>query len=286
MSEDLKYCPICNSDIKTILYPSKNIVRCESCGVIYLDKKLSEEKLKEFYQKYADGGSHMRLPDNDDAINNTTLNRHYMMNKILKYKSSGKILDIGCGWGAFLNNARKNNFEVYGLEICKKMKDYGTNHLHISISDKDFLDESYDENFFDVIIFNHSLEHLPKQKNVFEKVNRILKTGGLFCGIVPNFNSVCSKFYKENWYWLDSNYHYIHYTPNSLKSTMKSFKFKCLEQYTDIDDYTLSNINEAINNLYGYNKDESDVLKYKRKKLERMNLGEAIIFFYEKESNL
>lgn len=286
MKNDMKYenierCPFCESSQFSYIYENKNIVRCDSCNLVYPNKRLTEESLYKLYQDYAKEGSHMSIPNNLEEVKCHGLQRQYMMEKILKYKQTGKILDIGCGWGGFLFNARNNNFYVYGVELTENCVKYGNNILNIPIFNVDINTTTlFKDGMFDVVIMNHTLEHMTNQKRTLRRIYDLLSNGGIFIGIVPNFNSLCSKCDKDKWEWLDSHYHYVHYTPLTLKNTFMEMGFDVMEIETAMDDYNYNKLKYVIQQVYGISEEES--VKKQINRLSKLNLGEAIIFVVKK----
>ena len=114
-------CPFCSST-KAIQYRNVgDIVKCLSCGTVYLRTRYTQNILNQVYQRYEDNGSHLTPPEDVSNAKTTPLRREFLMSEILEYiQPKGHLLDIGCGWGAFLDNARDKGFDVSGIEITQK----------------------------------------------------------------------------------------------------------------------------------------------------------------------
>lgn len=101
---------------------------------------------------------------------------------------SGKILDVGCGAGAFTGTIKRKrlDLEIYGVDISKKA---------IKIARKDFPDIKFSvasayrlpfpDDFFDATVMNHVLEHLDDPDKALAELGRVLKPRGLFWSITP-----------------------------------------------------------------------------------------------------
>ncbi|MEW5844078.1 MAG: glycosyltransferase [Bacteroidota bacterium] len=244
-------CPYCGSSRADTYRKSADIVKCGNCGTIYLRTRLNKKAMEELYQSYNTDAPQMFLPKNQTEIKNSLLRRDYWIKEIMKYiKPEGKILDIGCGWGAFLDNARSYGFVPRGIEITKKGVEFAKTKLKIEASSEQFLDTSLEKESFIVITLNHVLEHLPEPKLALEKIYGLLKPGGLFCGIVPNIESICSFFMGEGWEWLDPFYHYVHYSPATLRKHMENAGFIIERMYTASGDYNRTQLADAIEKYY------------------------------------
>jgi 2-polyprenyl-3-methyl-5-hydroxy-6-metoxy-1,4-benzoquinol methylase len=106
----------------------------------------------------------------------------------IKNKSS-KVLEIGCGKGAFLKLLNKNNIENVGLELnedsIKTLVADRINALNQTI--QDFAKENVEK--FDVVVSFQVLEHVFEVKSFLEAAIKTLKKGGMLILSVPNNDS-------------------------------------------------------------------------------------------------
>lgn len=79
---------------------------------------------------------------------------------------NAKILDIGCGMGHFLYFLKKEGYtNLFGIDISKQQIDFVKENIteNVAVADVfDFLKGK--SNFFDVIVFNDLIEHIPKER--------------------------------------------------------------------------------------------------------------------------
>ena len=240
MNTKLEHCPLCSADAAQApqFRDKTDIVQCQGCSLVYLRTHPDEETTMLYYQQYADDHSHMRLPKNFDDIRSSGLRRDYFMSEMLDYaKPPGNLLDIGCGWGAFLANAREKGFTPYGVDVCHKAANFASTVLGIPTVCDQLDNCQFTEAMFDVAVVIHTLEHLMSPSAALNQLHKILKPGGLLCGIMPNIGGFCSVTMKERWQWLDENTHYVHFTPDSLKATLEKHGFEVVKVYTHTGDY-------------------------------------------------
>ncbi len=103
---------------------------------------------------------------------------------IQKYAESGRLLDIGCGTGEFLDVAEKKGFQVYGLEPSPKAHEIArTSHPVIRGELKDV---NFKEKHFEVITLWSVLEHVPKPRDFLRRLHSILKEKGLLALRLPD----------------------------------------------------------------------------------------------------
>ncbi len=231
-------CPACGGKKSLRVRLTADIVQCHDCETVYLRTRLTRTAMRQLYQSYASEGSHMALPKNLAEAEASGLKRDYFLNEILQFvKPGGNFLDVGCGWGAFLLNARRKGFSPRGIELTRACVGYANGELKIPVSDTQLDESDLAPDSLRVVTMNHVFEHLPEPRAALEKVLAALEPGGMFCGIVPNFASLCSEVLKDNWYWLDPNYHYQHFTPATLQRLLENAGFSVEKIYTVTGDY-------------------------------------------------
>ena len=114
--------------------------------------------------------------------------------KIIKYHDHGKILDVGCGIGKFLDLFDNTKWDKYGVEISPHaIKE--SRKLGIKIRQDD--QYKYPENFFEVIVFRGSIQLIPEPFSVLIRCIKLLKKGGLLVFLsTPNSNSPYYRRFK------------------------------------------------------------------------------------------
>ncbi len=275
-------CPSCESRRATVVRTRADIVRCDDCKTVYLRTRMTKDAMRRLYQSYADDGSHMALPKSREEAEKSGLARDYFLKEILTFiQPGGGFLDVGCGWGAFLLNARKHGFNPRGIELTRRCVGYAKETLEIPVVDTQLEDTAIEPGSCSVVTMNHVLEHLPEPTKALARVLASLRPGGMYCGIVPNFQSACSTNEGENWYWLDPFYHYTHFTPATLRNLLEAAGFIVERIYTATGDYGAENVRKGC--LKADAKlSEDDYFKAELKRYEAEGHGEEIRFFARK----
>lgn len=115
--------------------------------------------------------------------------------RIEALKPAGRILDVGCGIGAFLDEFSDSKWEKYGVDVSEHAIE-ASRAKAIRVRDVDTAYD-YSENFFDVIVFRGSLQHLPWPFKVIQDCIRLLAEGGLMVFLAtPNTNSAYFRRFK------------------------------------------------------------------------------------------
>jgi 2-polyprenyl-3-methyl-5-hydroxy-6-metoxy-1,4-benzoquinol methylase len=92
---------------------------------------------------------------------------------------TGKLLEIGCAAGFFLDEARARGFDVVGLELNRKLVDEARRERGLDVKNVSVLDAEFPPRTFDVVVANRVLEHIPCLNEALGSIARWLKPGGV-----------------------------------------------------------------------------------------------------------
>ncbi|WP_034060425.1 class I SAM-dependent methyltransferase [Lacinutrix jangbogonensis] len=132
-----------------------------------------------------------------------------------------KLLDIGCGTGAFLKTAKDNGWYVSGIEPNEKAREIANDACDDSVYTIEKL-KSFKAESFDVITLWHVLEHLPNLEEQTSTLKRLLKPNGTLVIAVPNFNSHDALHYKKFWAAFDVPRHLWHFSKESISNLFET----------------------------------------------------------------
>jgi ubiquinone/menaquinone biosynthesis C-methylase UbiE len=136
-------------------------------------------------------------------------------------------LDIGCGWGEFINNIRGR--VKYGMDLNPE----GNNRLN---SDVLFLNQDCSKKWnlpddtLDIVFTSNFFEHLPSKEHIKKTIlqaKRCLKSGGKIICLGPNIKYIPGKY----WDFWDHN---IALTEESLSEILRMNDFmieKCFPKF-------------------------------------------------------
>ena len=125
-----------------------------------------------------------------------------------------RILDVGCGSGTLLRLLNS-----VGFESLTGVDPFLPTDVEISSGCRIFAGdlESLVGRQFDLIMFHHSLEHLPNQLETLRIVQRMLSPQGVCLICIPLAASEPWKKYGTDWVELDAPRHYYLHSPRSLE---------------------------------------------------------------------
>jgi len=224
-------CPLCGGLDYKLFLKAKNIrgqhtqktlriVKCESCGFIFLNPQPNWNELSSFYnERY-----YLYLPGYLERLL-LSITGAFQIREFINNTKRGRILDIGCGNGEFLARIKKLENEVWGIDVSGEACILARKKKGIRILNKELEDCQFPSNFFDTITMWHVLEHLPNPFIKLREIHRILKKDGILVIEVPNIACLEARIFAENWFALDVPRHLCHFSTKTLKVLLKKAEF-------------------------------------------------------------
>lgn len=108
-----------------------------------------------------------------------------------------RILEVGCGKGAFCAEMKRSDRELWGIEITPEIAREAESVCdHILVGDINSLYKELPAHYFDCIIFNDVLEHLYAPWDTINCLKGLLSPQGVLVTSIPNFRYI-SNFITE-----------------------------------------------------------------------------------------
>ena len=225
-------CILCQTPERELLIRQDNwnVYRCPTCELGFLDPRPSENEIERLYREayfseQYDKGIGLASPEYPKRLRGETHRTRF----IKSVKPSGRLLDIGCGYGYFLAACREAGYDAEGTDVSEWAAQHAAENLNISVAVGKINDIHYDFKCFDIITMWHFLEHSPDPHLVLRKVRTWLKPDGILVVDVPNYNGTDARYKWEGWVGWQLPYHYWHFTFNSLKLLLYQHGFRILK---------------------------------------------------------
>jgi len=155
------------------------IAECRRCGLWFVNPQPTAEELRQFYATYDDGDQWRNLEEH--------FNRG-VRKAIGRLKSSGAVLDIGCGSGNFLRCMKEGGFSTVGIEPSGSGSEYAGAEHGIDVYRgmiEDYLAQNSGRRF-DVITLLNVLEHLTSPVQTLLQLREMLTADGVLAVVVPD----------------------------------------------------------------------------------------------------
>lgn len=210
-------------DLKLGLPGEFQLVRCKGCGLMYLNPRLTWDELQRYYGRYPDHtfADFSRLP---------WLMRYGVIrrcNLIYRYQRRGRLLDVGCATGIFLQAMdRFGKWELYGVEPTNVVSQVTQNAPHIKVFQGTLLESRFPENFFNVVTWWDVLEHVPDPTACLRETFRVLQPGGWVFIQTPDPKSWEACLFGSYWIGYDAPRHLYLFPRSVLIRQLEEIGFK------------------------------------------------------------
>lgn len=226
-------CDLCGSDdAETVLVEQDRLhhmdgtfylVRCRRCGLMYLNPRPTIDEMARYYPK--DYHAYVVIGNSPSII--ARLEHRYGVNKRCRAViaqagiNSGRVLDIGCSTGSFLEAMRRcGDWEPYGIEINADAANYARERLGLDVFAGTLTDARYPSAYFDVVTLWNVLEHLHQPRATLIEIARIIRPRGLLVISLPNPDCIEAKIFGRYWAGLDAPRHLYIFSRSTLKQLL------------------------------------------------------------------
>lgn len=252
------------------------IVKCLNCNLVYTNPQEDLKDLMEGYEKVVDN-EYLQT----EKFRKILSKKH--LDVILKFKTSGTMLDVGCFSGFFLELAKNAGWEGYGLEPSKWAKKI-SQKKGIKILGGDIEKTKLKENFFDVITLWDVIEHISNPKVALKKIHTILKKDGIVAIGTPDIESLVAKILgSKNPYII--RMHLIYFSPKTLRRILEEEGFKVIYQGTYGRTFPLSYILKLFkfkHSFFDSMKNKLSLIPFLSKIPITLNLGDSVMMIAKK----
>lgn len=115
----------------------------------------------------------------------------------------GRLLDVGCGSGAFLRTMHELGWHVCGVEPDAAAARVAREHYGLDVTCGTLEEAALPARRFDAITMNHVVEHLPDPITTLRECGRVLNSTGRLVITTPNVESLGRRVFRASWRGLE-----------------------------------------------------------------------------------
>jgi len=197
-------CPVCgaNHELEIFQVRGGRYVKCVECGMIYLNPVFTDSALEQFYRE-----NHVvqsQIVEEDSAFY-TQLYEKGLQQIVSETGRVGKLLDIGCSSGCFMEVARRLNWIALGVELNKAEA--------VLAEKKGFMIYGSLQQFskrgekVDAVSMWDVFEHIKDGRSFIMEARDILADGGVIFLQIPVADSLAARIMHEHCNMFDGMEH-------------------------------------------------------------------------------
>lgn len=213
-------CRVCSGAMRAAgFYRMVKLGTCSRCGS--LQRLLTAHEYKALNPTYDPGQALERATDEELKgaldIKKKQLILQRMLDSFALRPQPGRLLDIGCGVGAYLLAGQELGMEVSGVEPSASHSKIGRERFGLDIRTEYFGENSLPVTTkFDIIILSHVIEHIYQPRDFMKLLARHVSPGGVIFLVTPNASALPAQLSGSDWTMLAPVDHVTMMTPKAM----------------------------------------------------------------------
>jgi SAM-dependent methyltransferase len=171
-----------------------DLYACTRCGTVQQPGLPKGAELHELYRDMRDDAYLT-----EEAGRRATSRR--LLDAIERHGTRGSMLEVGCGHGLLLDEARARGWQVAGLELSTASLAHARDRLGLDVRAEtlEALDPEADGGHLAVVMVD-VLEHLDDPVGALARCARLLAPGGVLCVVTPDPASRTARLAGKRWW--------------------------------------------------------------------------------------
>ena len=179
-------CNLCGRDDNECIATQRGlrIVRCRTCGLVFVNPRPLADEMASLYADYhaRDGGNQASW---DRLMGRIFRESADLLCATRKMSGSARVLDVGCGFGGFVDLMRKRGWDAEGVDPSPAAVEAATQKgREVRLGRLEEL--QVDQGSYDAVTMFYVLEHLPDPMGALRKAFDLLVPGGTLLIRVPH----------------------------------------------------------------------------------------------------
>jgi hypothetical protein len=235
-------CAVCGtfSPVRPVL---GNLEQCTGCGFVRYEA--TEAELAELYdESYFAGQEYADYLGQEDALRRSMRLHLLQMSRFQPLR--GTLLEIGCAYGLFLDEARAHFDPVVGVDICEAPLRYARETLGLDVRQGDFPTLDLGVTRFDTICMWDTIEHLVAPDAFLRRAGELSSPGGMLFLTTGDIGSLNARLRGEDWRQIHPPSHLNYFSRPTLSTLLARSGFEVVGIETAAYYHTVYNVLASI----------------------------------------
>ena len=168
-----------------------DLYACERCGTVQQPALPAGGALLDLYRDMTDDAYL-----DEEAGRRATARR--LLDGVERHVTRGRLLDVGCGHGLLLDEARRRGWSVTGIEPAAAAREHAAGALGLDVRDVTL--DALAAEPFDAIVMADVIEHLEDPAGAVRDCARLVTPGGVVCVVTPDPSSRTARLAGRRWW--------------------------------------------------------------------------------------
>lgn len=209
-------CNLCGNEVTKPFRPENNrgLVQCQNCGLVYVGNQPQAQELYALYgETYFHNEESGEVGYSDYVADEPNIRKtaQRRIQHIERFVSPGRMLDVGCATGFFIDEAHKRSWQVAGLDVSLFATAYVREHFGHEVHSGSLLDVELPNGTYDLVTMYDVIEHVPDPKSYVQQVAQLLRSGGVFELATPDVGSLPARLTGKNWIGYKLSEEHVYY---------------------------------------------------------------------------
>jgi 2-polyprenyl-3-methyl-5-hydroxy-6-metoxy-1,4-benzoquinol methylase len=203
-------CPVCGTTSSIPIYAG--LSKCRSCTHVWADLALDWEALRAIYHRsYFFGEEYSNY-----LLDRRTIERNFAARlRVLRRFMTpvhGRLLEVGCAYGLFLNTARDLFASVEGIDISEDAVAHARSEFSVRATAGDFLRADLSASHYDVVCMWDTIEHLAEPRAYLERAASLMPPGSILAFTTGDIGSLTARVQRDRWRLIHPPSHLQYFT--------------------------------------------------------------------------
>jgi 2-polyprenyl-3-methyl-5-hydroxy-6-metoxy-1,4-benzoquinol methylase len=206
----------------------ERIVKCCTCGLVYVNPRLTSVPGLKTYSMEQEL-AYFEATREDRRAGNESLLRQLES----AIDCPGRVLDVGCGDGLLLTQARSRGWESWGLEVSEELvARIRVEHGFAQIFHGTLEAAAYPSAHFDAVVLINVIEHLRDPVKTVSEAVRVMRPGGILAVHTPNLGSLAARRFGPDWHHYEPLEHFYYFDVNTLTRLLQQNELRVVGRFS------------------------------------------------------